>query len=269
MKKINLLLLCFVLLSDTLFAEASNFWEAGKVSFEIERKGLYMQTAVDNAGCSFDEQPYECWTNEGELLFFRMHFYYTPPEPERPICTWATGLPSGAFCPPASDYGEVYTDFSWTPTCGQAGTYIIRFHAGTECGSPLSTLPVTFNVYSVDSDLDGILDCDDNCPNDHNPHQEDSYPPQGNAIGDACDCEGNFDCDLDVDGLEVTEFLNHFGRGGYFIPCTNDIPCSGDFACDGDVDAVDVTTFLEDFGRGLYAPQPCPACEVGNWCAYE
>ena len=25
-------------------------------------------------------------------------------------------------------------------------------------------------------------------------NQEDTYPPQGNAIGDACDCEGNFDC---------------------------------------------------------------------------
>ena len=35
--------------------------------------------------------------------------------------------------------------------------------------------------------------------------QADNYPPGGNGIGDACDCEADFDCDspgLDVDAYE-------------------------------------------------------------------
>jgi hypothetical protein len=98
-------------------------------------------------------------------------------------------------------------------------------------------------------------------------NQEDTYPPQGNGIGDACDCEGNFDCDEDVDAEDLTEFLNHFGRGAYNLPCTNLDPCNGDFTCDGDVDATDVTKFPEDFGRNQYN-NPCPQCEVGTWCQY-
>ena len=42
-----------------------------------------------------------------------------------------------------------------------------------------------------------------------------NFPPQKNGIGDACDCEANFDCDQDLDAEDLTEFLLHFGRGGY------------------------------------------------------
>jgi hypothetical protein len=132
--------------------------------------------------------------------------------------------------------------------------------------TPNPTL-VVHQLIDPDEDDDGIPDYADNCPTDYNPNQEDTYPPQGNNIGDACDCEGNFDCDQDVDGVEVTEFLLHFGRGGYSSPCTNGTLCSGDFICDGDVDAEDVTLFLEDFGRGP-SDRPCPACDGSAWCEY-
>ena len=79
--------------------------------------------------------------------------------------------------------------------------------------------------------------------------QADTYPPQGNGIGDVCDCEANFDCNCGVDALDVGLFLVDMGRSQYFNPCTNDTPCNGDFACDGAVDAMDVLKFLEDFGR--------------------
>ena len=80
-------------------------------------------------------------------------------------------------------------------------------------------------------------------------------------------CEGNFDGDLDVDADDVTEFLNHFGRGKYFRPCTNPDLCSGDFICDGDVDASDITVFLHDFGRGQYF-NSCPTGLREPWCVY-
>jgi len=98
-------------------------------------------------------------------------------------------------------------------------------------------------------------------------HQEDTYPPGGNDIGDACDCEANFDCDEDVDAADVTTFLDDFGRNSYNDPCETGYQCNGDFGCDGDVDAEDVTKFLEDFGRNTYN-NPCPSCEVGDWCVY-
>ncbi len=118
-----------------------------------------------------------------------------------------------------------------------------------------------------DYDYDTVCGDVDNCPSLANADQLDSYPPQGNGIGDACDCEGNFDCDFDVDGEELTAFLADFGRGGYDNPCSNANSCSGDFICDGDVDAADVTKFLEDFGRGTY-DRPCPLCDGRAWCVY-
>jgi len=118
-----------------------------------------------------------------------------------------------------------------------------------------------------DRDNDGISDTEDNCPDDYNPLQEDTYPPGGNGIGDACDCEGNFDCDRDVDADDVAAFLMDFGRFEFNNPCTNGNPCNGDFACDTDVDADDVETFLEDFGRFQFN-NPCPVCAAGEWCSY-
>jgi len=138
-----------------------------------------------------------------------------------------------------------------------------------------------------DSDIDGICEdgdnsgtpgdnpctggqiesCDDNCPSDHNPLQLDSYPPQGNGIGDACDCEADFDCNGGVDAEDIWLFLIQFGRTPYFNPCTVWNPCIGDFACDEDVDADDVGKLLEDFGRNEFN-DPCPTCVVGDWCVY-
>ena len=60
-------------------------------------------------------------------------------------------------------------------------------------------------------------------------NQEDDYPPGGNGMGDACDCEGNFDCDIDCDGSDAASFKQDFARSDYTRPCTNEDPCKGDF----------------------------------------
>ena len=122
------------------------------------------------------------------------------------------------------------------------------------------------DIYS-DFDEDGIPYLDDNCPNTSNPDQWDTYPPEGNGIGDACDCECDFTCDGDVDATDVTSFLGDFGRSTFFNPCTNEEPCNGDFDCNVNVDADDVTKFLEDFGRSQFF-NPCPKCTPGTWCVY-
>jgi hypothetical protein len=134
-------------------------------------------------------------------------------------------------------------------------------------------------VFSQDIDSDGVLDdgdssgivgdnpcpngvtenCDDNCLNTPNSNQDDTFPPGGNGVGDACECEADFNCDSNVDAKDVPIFLAHFGRSQYSEPCTYDNPCYGDFDEDGAVAANDVTKFLEDFGRSQYN-NPCPAC---------
>jgi ABC-type cobalt transport system substrate-binding protein len=87
------------------------------------------------------------------------------------------------------------------------------------------------------------------------------------SIGDACECEADFNCDGNVDAIDVTSFLTDFGRNQFNNPCTSGSPCNGDFNCDGNVDSTDVTKFLEDFGRNQFF-NPCPACVAGDWCVY-
>jgi hypothetical protein len=110
-----------------------------------------------------------------------------------------------------------------------------------------------------DIDDDGICGDSDNCPNHHNPGQEDTYPVEGNGIGDACECEGDFNCDMDQDGSDAAQFKIDFGRSSFYEPCTEENSCNGDFDIDQDVDGMDAYKFKEDFGRCSYH-DPCPVC---------
>ncbi len=56
-------------------------------------------------------------------------------------------------------------------------------------------------------------------------------------------CEGNFDFDQDVDGVDAAVFDFGFGRSTILNPRTNASPCNGNFACDGDVDGADASGF--------------------------
>ena len=80
-------------------------------------------------------------------------------------------------------------------------------------------------------------------------------------------CEGDFDCDGDVDGSDASSFKDDFGRSQFLVPCTGLDPCSGDFDCDGDVDGSDAKILKEDFGRSNLS-NPCPSCSWQEWCSY-
>lgn len=49
--------------------------------------------------------------------------------------------------------------------------------------------------------------------------QEDNFPSGGNGIGEACECEGDFDADGDCDGTDAVTFKADFGRSSFSNPC--------------------------------------------------
>jgi hypothetical protein len=121
------------------------------------------------------------------------------------------------------------------------------------------------NTDQTNSDTDTLGDVCDNCPFIANEGQEDTYPPAGNRCGDACECEGNFDGNSTVDGLDAATFKADYGRSAINRPCKSDDPCNGDFTCNGNVDGLDAALFKSDFGRsGIH--NPCPGCVTENWC---
>ena len=134
-------------------------------------------------------------------------------------------------------------------------------------GDACDNCPALSNPDQEDGDYDQRGNACDNCPEHSNPDQTDSFPPHGNGIGDACDCEGNFDCDEDLDGTDASLFKTDFGRSEFNAPCEAGSPCHGDFECDSDVDGSDAMRFKEDFGRSPFL-NPCPACVVQDWCTY-
>ena len=163
----------------------------------------------------------------------------------------------------------------WEPFPGYRNTDVIPIPISETLTdttvTPQDTLAETSIVCCYDTE-DNDYDCvpleEDNCPNDYNPNQEDELPhPNGNGIPDACDCEGNFDCDGDCDGTDAAVFKGDFGRSQFQRPCTNADQCKGDFDCDVDVDGTDAALFKQDFGRSQFS-NPCPACVVGEWCSY-
>jgi len=160
------------------------------------------------------------------------------------------------FDPDQTDYSGFHMGSEW------GVSDYIEFYDHTD---PLFA-PQLFISDTV-GDNDGIPSSIDNCPNIPNTDQLDTLPPQGNSIGDACDCEGDFACDGDIDGSDASIFKADFGRSVIVHPCIAGDTCNGDFNCDGDVDGTDASLFKSDFGRSSMQ-NPCPACVVGEWCSY-
>jgi hypothetical protein len=131
----------------------------------------------------------------------------------------------------------------------------------------LETFALCANDPDNDYDNDTVCGDVDNCPYRANTNQADTHPPLGNTCGNACECEGNFNIDVDVDGGDAATFKADFGRGGLNRPCTNGDPCKGDFTCDGNVSGSDAALFKSDFGRNSLN-SPCPPCSTTPWCTY-
>jgi hypothetical protein len=190
--------------------------------------------------------------------------------------------------PPILDEGKS-TSCEWChahagmPLYGEP-TLVIHYHIpdvdGDAIADELDNCPADPNSNQEDNDMDGtgdvcdpdddndtITDITDNCQYVHNAGQEESHPPEGNSCGDACECEGDFDGDEDVDGIDAAACKADFGRSALERPCTSAHPCNGDFLCDSGVDGSDAVIFKADFGRSAYFNR-CPSCITVPWCMY-
>ena len=181
--------------------------------------------------------------------------------------TWAPVQLLSTFVPNAWKLWE----YTWEASEGE---YVISARArdsrgnlqGSEGFFNIAALSISVTVAS-DSDGDGLIGVRDNCPDRYNPAQEDSYPPQSNGIGDACECEVDFNCDADCDGSDAVLFKSDYGRSALVRPCSDDNACRGDFDCDRDCDGSDASMFKRDFGRSAIN-NPCTFCVPGAWCNY-
>ena len=171
----------------------------------------------------------------------------------------------------SSENYKLIADVGKVTECDLSKLYLYEY---TDYYFALTAYDTSGNESAFSSELyffavDVIPDHADNCPDIYNPDQKDNYPPDGNNIGDACDCEGDFDCNLSVDTTDVNLFLDDFlKRIAFSNPCTNEDPCNGDFNCDTSVDVADVVIFLKDWNKRNIYNNPCPPCTGENWCIY-
>ena len=200
----------------------------------------------------------------GETVTFEAHVVSNTGTPPVNTYEWSRNKDDSGW---SVVTGETGSTWAWIPGSGEEGMYDIKCTV-TDSSVPARTGEVVWEDFAVpDPDNDGYPDSEDNCPAVQNLYQEDTYPPDGNGIGDACDCEGNFDCDPDCDGSDAATFKIDFGRNEFFGECTSLEPCNGDFDCDGDCDGTDAANFKTDFGRSEFS-NPCPTCVQGDWCSY-
>ena len=116
-----------------------------------------------------------------------------------------------------------------------------------------------FQECGADNDKDGIINCEDNCPNEYNPEQEDA---DTDGIGDACDnCQDDYNADqMDADNDNTGDVCDsctdtdgdEYGNPGYPANMCEEDNCPdvynpdqieverGDIDCNGGIDVLDV-----------------------------
>jgi len=214
------------------------------------------------------------------------------------VTDFETGLPLSAFVKILNhdaDSSEVRTD----PEVGdyhrllRTGTYDVQFIADgyisqTVTGVSLATdtsvvtLDIALVAVESDTDSDGILNNDDNCPTVYNPLQEDDdedgfgnvcdncseiYNPEqvdfdSDGEGDACECcvglTGNVNCDEEdvVDISDITFLIDNLYLSHRPLCCLEETNSSGDE--EKIIDITDITALI----AYLYiSHDPLPACQ--------
>ena len=67
----------------------------------------------------------------------------------------------------------------------------------------------------------------------------------GSPLAARCPCDGDFEPDGDIDGMDLSIFMADFNR----TDCLAAGDCAGDFDLDDDVDMDDLEAFAANFGN--------------------
>lgn len=131
----------------------------------------------------------------------------------------------------------------------------LRLYEGTTYYIALTAYDNSYNESAFSSELtfsadDAIPANEDNCPNTYNPDQEDTMPPEGNDIGNTCECLADINCDRKVDLADLLTLKQVFAES-----FSDASPSTGDFNYDGKVNLVDTLILRTEFLR-----TDCPAC---------
>lgn len=136
-------------------------------------------------------------------------------------------------------YDNLYF-YSSRPMCGIfGGLHGDEDHDGLTLGEEIAR---DLDPCNPDSDGDGVLDAEDNCPGTFNPEQTDS---DDDGHGDVCDAPDDpCPADTNNDGMvDVTDLLNVLSAWG---TCEN--PCDEDTNDDMQVDVLDLLAVLGSWG---------------------
>ena len=86
--------------------------------------------------------------------------------------------------PPGATFNSQTGQFSWTPTGFQAGTYFVNFLVTDGEQTDVEEVRITVTEAIADTDGDGVVDAQDNCPEVPNPSQSNM---DSDDDGDVCD----------------------------------------------------------------------------------
>lgn len=107
-------------------------------------------------------------------------------------------------------------------------------------------------AYELDFFADDEIHPDeDNCPHIYNPDQEDTIPPEGNGIGNACECHADSNCDTRVDLIDLMTLKREF-----MAPDCYTITCHADFNYDYKVNVADLMILYDELQRIDCPPYP-------------
>ncbi len=166
-----------------------------------------------------------CNVNENELLQFNIIAeHYDQNGNPLPVCTWAGILPPVASYPTVSGFGSVISTFAWTPMIGQAGDYLVEFHAGEQCFVSERFLPVRIHV--------------------------DPAPPQEVSM-----C-GDLDDSGTVNSADIIRLVNYVFKGG---PAPDPL-WTADTNMDGKITSADIIKLVNYVFKGGEAPCTVTCC---------